>query len=115
MEEGKIDFASEGLLDGFEGAERAERVVLLEQLAADGVPLAELRRATNSGTLMFLPADRVIVGNDRYTSLQVAELSGVTRRARTKLPSGGGELSDAASCGVSGSLPKSRGCWSSAK
>ncbi len=46
---------------------------------------------------------------------EVAELSGVTRRARTKLPFGSGELSDAAICGVEGSLPKSSGCWSSAK
>jgi adenylate cyclase len=77
MAQGNIDFAAEGLLDGLEGAERAERAALLEQLAADGVPLAELRRATASGTLMFLPADRVIVGSDRYTSAEVAELSGV--------------------------------------
>jgi adenylate cyclase len=72
-----IDFAAEGLLDGLEGAQRAERVALLEQLAADGAPLAELRRATTTGTLMFLPADRLIVGTDRYTAAQVAELSGV--------------------------------------
>ncbi len=77
MAQGNIDFAAEGLLDGLEGAERAERTALLEQLAADGVPLAELRRATASGTLMFLPADRVIVGSDRYTSAEVAELSEV--------------------------------------
>jgi len=77
MAQGNIDFAAEGLLDGLEGTERSERTALLEQLAADGVPLAELRRATASGTLMFLPADRVIVGSDRYTSAQVAELSDV--------------------------------------
>lgn len=77
MAQGNIDFAAEGLLDGLEGAERVERTALLEQLAADGVPLAELRRATASGTLMFLPADRVIVGSDRYTSAEVAALSEV--------------------------------------
>ncbi len=77
MDQGIIDFAAEGLLDGLEGSERAERLALLEQLAADGVPLSELRRATANGTLMFLPADRVIVGSDRYTSVQIAELAGV--------------------------------------
>ncbi|MBA3807176.1 MAG: adenylate/guanylate cyclase domain-containing protein [Solirubrobacterales bacterium] len=77
MAEGNIDFGAAGLLDGLEGSERAERLTLLEQLAADGVSLAELRRASTSGTLMLLPADRVIVGSDRYTSAQVAELSGV--------------------------------------
>jgi adenylate cyclase len=73
MAEEQIDFAAEGLLDGLAGAERAERVALLEHLAADGVPLAELRRATANGTVMFLPADRVVVGEERYTAAEVAE------------------------------------------
>jgi adenylate cyclase len=72
-----IDFAAEGLLDGLEGEERAERVALLEYLAADGVPLSELRRATTNGTVVFLPADRVIITGERYTAAQVAEMSGV--------------------------------------
>jgi adenylate cyclase len=72
-----IDFAAEGLLDGLEGDERAERLALLHQLAAEGVPLSELRRTTATGTVIFLPADRVIVGTERYTAAQVAELSGV--------------------------------------
>jgi adenylate cyclase len=72
-----IDFAAEGLLDGLEGSARAERLALLEQLAEEGVPLAELQRTTASGTVIFLPADRVIVGSERYTATEVAELSGV--------------------------------------
>ena len=72
-----IDFVAEGLLDGLEGAERAERLALLEQLDADGVPLRELRRTTATGTIMYVPADRVIVGPERYTSAEVAELTGV--------------------------------------
>ncbi len=71
------DFAAEGLLDGLEGSPRAERLALLEQLAADGVPMSELRRGTASGTVILLPADRVIVGPERYTAAEVAELSGV--------------------------------------
>jgi adenylate cyclase len=71
------DFAAEGLLDGLEGKARAERLALLEQLAADGVPTSELRRSTASGTIILLPADRVIVGPERYTAAEVAELSGV--------------------------------------
>jgi adenylate cyclase len=77
MSAAKIDFAAEGLLDGLEGTARLERQALLEQLAADGVPLAELRRTTASGTVIFLPADRVIVGDERYTALEVSDLSGV--------------------------------------
>jgi len=84
-----IDFAAEGLLDGLEGERRAERLALLEHLAGEGVTLTELRRTTAAGTLLFLPADRIIDdGGERYTSAQVAELSGVdmefllqTRRA----------------------------------
>ncbi len=72
-----IDFAAEGLLDGLEGAARAERLALLEQLTGEGVPLSELRRTTASGTVIFLPADRVIVGEERYTAAEVARLSGV--------------------------------------
>src|ERR1700720_1350690 len=73
----RIDFAAEGLLDGLEGEARAERLTLLEQLTAEGVPLSELRRTTASGTVIFLPAGRTIVGPERYTSVEVAELSGI--------------------------------------
>jgi adenylate cyclase len=72
-----VDFAAEGLLDGLQGAARSERLALLEQLAGEGVPMSELRRSSASGTIMYLPADRVIVGPERYTSREVAELSGV--------------------------------------
>src|ERR1700682_2180031 len=72
----QIDFAAEGLLDGLEGQARAERLTLLEQLAAEGVPLSELRRTTASGAVMFLLADRVIVGAERYTAAEIAALSG---------------------------------------
>jgi adenylate cyclase len=77
MSAGEIDFAAEGLLDGLEGEQRADRSSLLRYLADDGVSLAELRRATANGSVMLLPADRVIVGTARYTSAQVAELGGV--------------------------------------
>src|SRR5258707_189061 len=73
----QIDFAAEGLLDGLDGTARDERLALLETLAAEGVSLAELRRTTASGTVIFLPADRVIVGDQRFTAQEVSELSGV--------------------------------------
>src|SRR6478672_9058316 len=77
MSDEPIDFAAEGLLDGLEGEARSERLALLEQLADEGVALTELRRATANGTVIFLPADRVIVGGERYTAAEVAELSGI--------------------------------------
>ncbi len=73
----EIDFEAEGLLDGLEGEQRAERLALLRELAADGVPLAELRRTTAAGTVMFLPADRMIVSDARYTAADIAELTGI--------------------------------------
>jgi adenylate cyclase len=77
MGDEQIDFAAEGLLDGLEGQQRSERLTLLRQLADDGVPLAELRRNTAAGSIMYLPADRVIVGRERYTASEVARISGV--------------------------------------
>jgi adenylate cyclase len=73
----EIDFEAEGLLDGLEGEQRAERIALLQQLAADGVPLSELKRTTAAGTVLFLPADRVIVSSERYTAKQIAEMTGI--------------------------------------
>jgi adenylate cyclase len=75
-----IDFAAEGLLDGLEGGARAERLALLEQLAGEGLPLSELRRTTATGTIVYLAANRVIAGPERYTAAEVAELSGVEER-----------------------------------
>ncbi len=73
MSSGQIDFAAEGLLDGLQGEQRDERLALLQYLAADGVPLAELQRTTASGTLMFLPAERVIGGRARFTAAEIAQ------------------------------------------
>jgi adenylate cyclase len=73
----QIDFESEGLLDGLEGEQRAERLTLLEYLADDGVPLSELRRATANGSVMFLPAERVISGEERYTAAEIADRAGI--------------------------------------
>jgi adenylate cyclase len=72
-----IDFAAAGLLDGLEEGARDERVALLEHLAATGSSLADLRRHSLEGTLMFVPAERVIGGPARYTADEVAERSEV--------------------------------------
>jgi adenylate cyclase len=72
-----IDFDAEGLLDGLEGDARAARVELLQQLAADGVGVGELRSATRDGRLVFLSAERVVSGVPRYSTREVAERTGV--------------------------------------
>lgn len=71
-----IDFEAEGLLEGVDGDARRDRLRLLEQLAADGVPLEELRDAVAAGRLTLLPVERGIAGDGtRYTPREVAEIS----------------------------------------
>jgi adenylate cyclase len=72
-----IDFTAEGLLDGLEAQARTARLELLEQLAADGVGLDELKAATRDGRLLFVAAERVVGGEPRYSMRQVGERVGV--------------------------------------
>jgi adenylate cyclase len=73
-----IDFEAEGLLKGTRGKARQARLELLEELAADGVSLEELRRAVEEDRLALLPVERVLEGEGRrYTAAEVAEKAGV--------------------------------------
>ena len=73
-----IDFEAEGLLGGVEGEARAARLELLEKLAAEGVPLEELREAVEGGRLVLLPVERALAGDGvRYTPREVAEKVGL--------------------------------------
>jgi adenylate cyclase len=73
-----IDFEREGLLKGTRGKAREARRELLEELAADGVPLEDLRRAVEEDRLALLPVERVLEGEGRrYTAAEVAERAGV--------------------------------------
>lgn len=73
-----IDFEAEGLLEGLDGRERDARRRLLEELAAEGVPLEELKRAVAEDRLSLLPVERVLAGEGpRYTAVEVAERAGV--------------------------------------
>jgi adenylate cyclase len=73
-----IDFEAEGLLEGSEGEAREARLDLLKRLADDGVPLEELKRATEEGRLALLPVERALEGTGpRYTLQEVAERSGI--------------------------------------
>jgi adenylate cyclase len=73
-----IDFEAEGLLDGVEGEARQARCELLERLAGEGVPLAELREAVEGGRLALLPVERAVAGDGaRYTPREVADKVGI--------------------------------------
>jgi adenylate cyclase len=85
-----IDFEREGLLKGTRGEARKARRELLEELAADGVSLDDLRRAVEEDRLALLPVERVLQGEGRrYTAAEVAERAGVDedllRRNRSAL------------------------------
>jgi adenylate cyclase len=67
-------FADAGLLDGLDDDARAARLMLLRQLHDEGVPLEELREAVGENRLPFLPIDRVLSGEPRYSLREVAEL-----------------------------------------
>lgn len=72
------DFEAEGLLEGLDGIARESRLELLERLAGQGVALDELRDAVSEDRLAFLPVERALAGEPRYTPLEVSELAGIT-------------------------------------
>ena len=73
-----IDFEAEGLLDGLSGKAREARQALLEDLAKDGVPLEELKRAVDEDRLVLLPVERVFEeGTERYTAQEIASRAGL--------------------------------------
>ena len=82
---GKIDFEAEGLLDGLDGEDREARADLLEQLAADGATLEELRQAVAEDRLALLPLERVLSGEGKYTPGEVAERSGLRSEFQDRL------------------------------
>jgi adenylate cyclase len=76
--EPEIDFAAEGLLDDLGDDAREARLTLLEELAAEGVPLEELRQAVSAGRLALLPVERALAGDGRrYTAREIAEIAGI--------------------------------------
>jgi adenylate cyclase len=71
-----VDFAQEGFFDGLTGGALVERHELLEWLVAEGFSDDQLRRAHRRGLLVFLAAEREAGGEPKYTSVDVAELTG---------------------------------------
>ena len=72
-------FVEAGLLDDLDDAKaRQARLALLRDLESDGVSLEEMKEAVEQDRLAFLPVDRVLAGDMRYTSAEIAEKSGVS-------------------------------------
>ena len=74
-EDGGMDFAAAGLLDGLDGDAREARIQLLHQLAADGISLEELQAAAKENRLALLPVERVLGAG--YTAREIEERTGV--------------------------------------
>jgi adenylate cyclase len=71
-----IDFEAEGFLDGLEGAARDERRELLAWLVDQGFGRDQLERAHRRGLLLFLPSEREVGGEAKYTHDDISRLSG---------------------------------------
>ena len=72
------------LLGDLTGRQRAERAVIVGELAGQGVRAEEIQRAIEQGTLVYLPAERFITGAQRFTAAEVAERSGTDVRFRSR-------------------------------
>ncbi len=74
----EIDFAAEGLLDGLDDGAREARLTLLQELAAEGATLEEMREAVAAGRLALLPVERALAGEGRrYSAREIAEIVGI--------------------------------------
>jgi adenylate cyclase len=68
-----VDWEAEGLLAGAEAEPaRADRLAVLERLAREGVPIAELKAAVAEDRLTVLPAERVLTSGAAHTLGEVA-------------------------------------------
>ena len=75
------DWDGEGLLEGLEGKDRDARLAILRELHGDGVPLSELQTAARENRLMFLPVERALREEPRYSARSASRSSTPTRSA----------------------------------
>ena len=71
-----VDWAAEGLLDGLDPGARSSRAALLDELHERGVDVAELRRATEQGELVFTLAGVTIGIVPTYTWEEMVQHAG---------------------------------------
>lgn len=90
-----------GLLVGLAGAARQQRLELLRWLHhEEGYSLDELRRATDTQTLILMPSERAIGGDTRLTEAEVAERAGVELPFLRALERANGVRADVAGTGT---------------
>ncbi len=79
------DWAAESFLEGLSGKALDERIELLDWLESEGFDIERIREAHERGLLPFLPAERVVAGDARYTGAEVAERSGIPEEVLIQL------------------------------
>jgi adenylate cyclase len=70
-------FEASGLLEGLDDTARMARVRLLQDLAAEGVSIEEMKTALAEGRLALLQVERILAGEPRLTPRDVAEAAGI--------------------------------------
>jgi adenylate cyclase len=70
-----MDFDAAGLLTGFEGSDRADRLELLRWLDATGASLEEIATAADEQRLALLPLERRLGG--QHTAREIEEATGL--------------------------------------
>lgn len=79
-------YESAGLLAGLDEKGRSDRIALLDRLTLDGFSLKELVDAAALERLVLLPVERALTREQpQYTSVQVADRSGLTLELLTQL------------------------------
>jgi adenylate cyclase len=71
------EFEAAGLLEGLDDGAREARLRLLQDLAAEGVSIEEMRVALAEGRLALLQVERILAGEPRLTPREVAEAAGI--------------------------------------
>ena len=82
----QIDFEAEGFLEGLTGDDREQRLELLRWLHEEhGFDRHQLERAHRRGLLLFLPSEREVGGETKFTAADVAQRSGTDLELLAKL------------------------------
>jgi adenylate cyclase len=82
-EDGRVDFAAAGLLDGLDGPDLQARLDLLELLARDGATMSELADAVREDRLSLLVVERRLGG--RHTARDIERETGVPAELMLRL------------------------------
>jgi adenylate cyclase len=71
------EFEAAGLLEALDDGAREARLRLLQDLAAEGVSIEEMKVALAEGRLPLLHVERILAGEPRLTPREVAEAAGI--------------------------------------